>query len=150
MLLECSCIDKLTQNLVSRASYIDEATRKGKGFKWKIWSLQNQFLLWASQTCLYTFSGRECCNCSFFVTGHWKKLKVIRMKNKVHKQKIKMRVDWWYLFDSEIIFFGLGWEEITSCGQKHVDETNNCLCKVSTAQTMRKRNDRLRVILFPV
>ena len=71
------------------------------------------------------------------------------MKNKVHRQKIKMRVEWWYLFDSDIIFFGLGWEEITSCGQKH-DKTNNCLCKVSTAQTMRKRNDRLRVILFPV
>ena len=36
-------------------------------------------------------------------------------------------------FDSEFIFFGLGWKEITSYGQKHFRETNNPLCKVSTA-----------------
>ena len=35
-------------------------------------------------------------------------------------------------FDSEIIFIGLDWEEITSYGQKHFGETNNSLCKVST------------------
>ena len=31
-------------------------------------------------------------------------------------------------FDSEMIFFGLDWEEITSYGQKHFRETNNRLC----------------------
>ena len=35
------------------------------------------------------------------------------------------------IFDSEIIFFGLDWEEITSFVQKHFGETNNCLCKVN-------------------
>ena len=34
---------------------------------------------------------------------------------------------------SEIIFFGLDWEEITTYGKKHFGETNNRLCKVSTA-----------------
>ena len=37
------------------------------------------------------------------------------------------------IFDSEIIFFGLDWGEITSYGQKHFGETNNRLCKVTTA-----------------
>lgn len=46
----------------------------------------------------------------------------------------------------ELFFFGLG---ITSCGEKHFRESNNCLCKESTACTMRKRNDHLRKILFP-
>ena len=49
------------------------------------------------------------------------------------------------LFDSEMMFFGLDLEEITSYGQKHFWEMNNRLCKVST----HKQNDRLQEILFP-
>ena len=37
------------------------------------------------------------------------------------------------IFDAEIICFGLDWKEITSNGEKHFGETNNYLCKVSTA-----------------
>ena len=43
-----------------------------------------------------------------------------------------------------MISFGLDWEKNTSYGQKHFRETNNRLCKVSFAETTRKRNDRLR------
>ena len=43
----------------------------GKGFKGKIWLLQNQFLFGAGQTCSHTF-GNEFCNCSFH-TDPWKK-----------------------------------------------------------------------------
>ena len=39
-------------------------------------------------------------------------------------------------FHSEIIFFRLDWVEINPYGQKHFRETNNCLCKGSTAKTM--------------
>ena len=37
------------------------------------------------------------------------------------------------IFDSEIIFFGLDSEEITFYGRKQFGETNNRLCKLSTA-----------------
>ena len=37
------------------------------------------------------------------------------------------------LLHSELIFFGLDRDKITSYGQKNFRETNNCLCKVSTA-----------------
>ena len=53
-------------------------------------------------------------------------------------------------FDSEMIFFGLDWGKVISVGQKHFRETNNSLCKISTAETTLKRNDCLREILFPV
>ena len=36
-------------------------------------------------------------------------------------------------FDSELIFFRMDWEEITSYEQKHFRETINRSCKVSTA-----------------
>ena len=48
---------------------------------------------------------------------------------------------------------GLLWTQlggIASYGQKKFGESINFLCKVSTAQTMRKRNDCLSKILFPV
>ena len=43
---------------------------------------------------------------------------------------------------------GLDQEEITSQGPKHFRETNDRLCKVSTALTKCKQNDRLCEILF--
>ena len=36
-------------------------------------------------------------------------------------------------FDPEMMFFRLNWGEITSYVQKYFGETNNRLCKVSTA-----------------
>ena len=53
-------------------------------------------------------------------------------------------------FDSEMIFFGQDWGKVISIGQKHFRETNNSLCKISTAETTLKRNDCLREILFPL
>ena len=35
-------------------------------------------------------------------------------------------------FGSEVILFGLDWDEITFYGQRHFRETNNLLCKEST------------------
>ena len=58
-----------------------------------------------------------------------------------NKNKLKMAAKEWTddkFFNSEMIFFGLGWEENTSYGQKHFREKNSCFCKVSTAQTMCK------------
>ena len=43
----------------------------------------------------------------------------------------------------------MDWEENTSYEQKHFRETINRSCKVSTAQMTRKRNNRLREVLFP-
>ena len=48
-----------------------------------------------------------------------------------------------------MIFFELDREEIISYGQKHFREKNNRLCKVNSAQMMRKRNNHSRKILFP-
>ena len=48
--------------------------------------------------------------------------------------KLKMRAkSGMNIFDSEIIFFGLDSEEITSYGRKQFGGTNNRLCKLSTA-----------------
>ena len=48
-----------------------------------------------------------------------------------------------------MMFFRLNWGEITSYMQKYFGETNNRLCKVSTAQMAHKRNNLLHEILFP-
>lgn len=47
-------------------------------------------------------------------------------------------------FRFRMIFFGLHWKEITLYGEKHVRQTNNCLCKVSAVSATRKQNDHLR------
>ena len=51
-------------------------------------------------------------------------------KNKNEKWDLRSGVT---IFDSEIMFFGVDWEEITSYGQKHFGETSNLLCTVTTA-----------------
>ena len=53
-------------------------------------------------------------------------------------------------FNSEVIFFGQDWEEITSHRLKYLRKTKNCLCKLSTAKTTWKQSDHVHEILFPV
>ena len=59
----------------------------------------------------------------------------LHFKHTPYNKKIMAAKEWtdYKNFNSEIIFFGLDWEEITSYGQKHFRETNNRLCKVSIA-----------------
>ena len=49
-----------------------------------------------------------------------------------------------FQFRNDLLWTG---QEITYYGQKHFRETNNYLCEVSTAQTMRKENKYLHEII---